>query len=133
MAVCGMLTCPGTPVSSSIIINTISYCEAHPSHGYAYYFFDGRDSQKELQAHKNLILSLITQLSHQCNGLRAVLSELYNSCSSGQQEPSIGALQNTLQTIVGGYSQVYIIIDSLDECVAKNRGKLLDWLEKFSR
>jgi hypothetical protein len=121
------------PVSSSMINDTISYCKAHTSHACAYFFFDGRDAQKKLQMHENLIRSLIRQLSHHCNGLPAILLELYSGCNNGHQEPSVDALQNTLQIILSGFDQSYIMIDSLDECPLNEREKLLNWLEEISR
>src|ERR1700749_1529748 len=70
------------------------------------------------------------QFSDQCDGLPAVLVELYKGCNSGHQEPSTDVLQNALQGILDGFSGVYIIIDSLDECV--ERGELLNWLMKIT-
>src|ERR1700692_4785446 len=116
--------------SSSIIEDTINHCKSHTSLAYAYFFFDGRDTQKQLQMHESLIRSLIMQFSDQCDGLPAVLVELYEGCNNGHQEPSMDALQNTLQSVLGGVSGAYIIIDSLDECA--ERGKLLSWVTKIT-
>ena len=46
---------------SSSIIDKLP--EATETLGIAYFFFDGRDSQKELQLHNKLIRALISQLS----------------------------------------------------------------------
>ena len=116
--------------SSSIIEDTINHCKSHASLACAYFFFDGRDTQKQLQMHESLIRSLIMQFSDKCDGLPAVLVELYKRCDNGHQEPSIDALQNTLQSVLGGFGGAYIIIDSLDECA--ERGKLLSWLTKIT-
>jgi hypothetical protein len=70
------------------------------------------------------------QFSDQCDGLPAVLVELYKGCNNGHQEPSMEALQNALQSVLDGFSEAYIIVDSLDECV--ERGKLLRWLTKIT-
>lgn len=117
-------------VSSSIIENTINHCKSRASHACAYFFFDGRDTQKQLRMHESLIRSLIMQFSDQCGGLPAVLVELYKGCNNGHQEPSMDVLQNTLQSVLDGFSGAYIIIDSLDECA--ERGKLLHWLTKIT-
>ena len=108
----------------------MKHCKAHASFACAYFFFDGRDSRKQLQTHESLIRSLIMQFSDQCDGLPVALVELYRSCNNGHQEPSPDALQSTLQTILGGFKQTYIIIDSLDECT--EREMLLTWLEGIS-
>ena len=113
-------------LSSSIVENIINLHKANPSIAYAYFFFDGRDSQKDLQLHDKLIRSLIAQLSSQCDGIPATLVELYGH---GQQEPSTNSLQDTLYDILNGFNSVYIIIDSLDECT--ERGKMLNWIRQI--
>ena len=54
---------------------------------------------------------------------------LYARCGNGHQEPTLGDLQNTLQTILGGFSSTFIILDALDECT--ERGRLLNWIQTF--
>jgi hypothetical protein len=91
----------------------------------AYFFFDGRDSQKDFQLHDKLIRSLIWQFSLKCKG--KVLVDLYASCGNGHQEPTLDDLQNTLQRIINGFSSTFIILDALDECA--EREKLLNWIQ----
>ena len=96
----------------------------------AYFFFDGRDSQKDFQLHDKLIRSLIWQFSLKCKGrVPKVLVNLYAHCGNGHQEPTLGDLQNTLQRILGGFSSSFIILDALDECT--ERKKLLNWIQTF--
>jgi hypothetical protein len=59
-----------------------------------------------------------------------VLVDLYASCGNGHQEPTLGNLQNTLQTIIAGFSSTFIILDALDECT--EREKLLNWIQTFN-
>ena len=93
----------------------------------AYFFFDGRDSQKDFQLHDKLIRSLIWQFSLKCQGgVPEVLVNLYARCGSGHQEPTLGDLQGTLQEILNGFSTTFIILDALDECT--EREKLLNWI-----
>ena len=103
--------------------------KADPSIAYAYFFFDGRDSQKDLQLHDKLIRSLIMQFMQfclECGGIPAILVELYRH---GQQQPSTTSLEDTLCVILDGLDSAYIIIDSLDECT--ERDKLLIWIQKI--
>ena len=58
-----------------------------------------------------------------------VLVNLYTRCGNGHQEPTLGDLQNTLQTILDGFSSSFIILDALDECT--ERGRLLNWIQTF--
>ena len=97
--------------------------------GIAYFFFDGRDSQKELQLHNNLIRTLISQLSDaRHGGITENLADLYRSCGEVQQ-PSDEELQNVLRDILDRFSQAYIVIDALDECT--DREKTLNWANKL--
>ena len=54
--------------------------------------------------------------------------DLYKSCGEVQQ-PSDKQLQNVLRNILDGFSQVYIMIDALDECT--DRKKTLKWVERL--
>ena len=113
---------------SSSIINKLS--EETLPRGIAYFFFDGRDSQSGLQLHNQLIRSLISQFSHRRGGIPVELADLYKRCG-GYQQPSDDQLQNTLQDILDGFSDAYIIIDALDECT--DRKKTLNWIKKLSQ
>ena len=97
----------------------------------AYFFFDGRDSQKDFQLHDKLIRSLIWQFSLKCGGaVPKVLVNLYARCGNGHQEPTLDDLQNALQRILDGFSSTFIILDALDECA--DREKILNWVQTFT-
>ena len=55
---------------------------------------------------------------------------LYARCGKGHQEPTLGDLQNTLQTILDGFSSTFIILDALDECA--EREKFFNWIQTLS-
>jgi hypothetical protein len=96
----------------------------------AYFFFDGRDSQKDFQLHHKLIRSLIWQFSLKCEGrVPKVLVNLYARCGNGHQEPTLDDLQNALERILDGFSSSFIILDALDECA--EREKILNWIQTF--
>jgi hypothetical protein len=97
--------------------------QREPLFDYAYFFFDGRDSQKGLQLYENLIRSLISQLSDQFDGIPAALVGIYGN---GHQQPSTDSLRYTLLSVLQGFQKAYIIIDSLDECA--ERVLLLNWI-----
>ena len=54
---------------------------------------------------------------------------LHARCGNGHQDPTLDDLQNTLQSILDGFSSTFIILDALDECA--ERGKLLNWIQTF--
>jgi hypothetical protein len=114
---------------SSWIVDHLPEPEPTQLLGIAYFFFDGRDSQKELQLHEKLIRTLISQLSDSRHGgITEKLADLYKHCGEVQQ-PSEEELENVLRDILDGFSQVYIIIDALDECT--EREKTLNWVDRL--
>ncbi|KIJ96419.1 hypothetical protein K443DRAFT_107302 [Laccaria amethystina LaAM-08-1] len=116
----------GKTILSSAIIDHLSKSQCSLATGY--FFFDGRDSQKELQLHDKLIRSLIWQFSLKCGGsVPKVLGNLYSRCGGGYQQPSLDDLHNVLQMILCGFDSAYIILDALDEC--SERDKVLDWVQ----
>ena len=114
---------------SSGIFDKLPY--ATESLGIAYFFFDGRDSQNELQLHNKLIRTLISQLSDTRHGgitEDSELANLYKRCGEVQQ-PSDEQLQNVLRDILDRFSHAYIMIDALDECTECE--KTLNWVNKL--
>ncbi|KAF7976159.1 hypothetical protein HWV62_7479 [Athelia sp. TMB] len=119
----GAAGCGKTILCSSAIDNVERVCAGKPAFAFAYFFFDGRDSQIDLTLHDKMIRSLISQLSKQAAGLPAPLVQLYDH---GNHAPSTAALQQTLAQIIEGFEHTYIILDALDECA--DRTELLAWL-----
>ena len=62
-------------------------------------------------------------------GITEKLADLYKRCGELHQ-PSDEQLQNLLRDILDGFSQAYIIIDALDECI--DREKTLNWVNKLN-
>lgn len=91
-----------------------------------YFFFDSRDAQGALQKHQQLICSLIWQLCSKYGTIPADLVRLYGD---GQQPLKTELLQNILQSIIAmnKFIDVYIIIDSLDECTESK--EVLGWIK----
>ena len=82
----------------------------------AYFYFDFRDVDK--QSRRNLLLSLLDQLSTCSDAFCDILSRLYESCGNGARQPSDKALMQRLQEMLTlpNQGQVYIILDAIDEC-----------------
>ena len=81
----------------------------------AYFYFDFRDANK--QDLRDLVLSLLNQLSA-CSGPRCdILSELYSDHDKGKNQPSDSTLANCLKKMLTLPDQppTYLIIDALDE------------------
>ena len=81
----------------------------------AYFYFDFRDANK--QGLRDLIPSLLTQLSA-CSSLRCdILSDLYLDHDKGKKQPSDNTLAECLKRMLSLPDQLptYLIIDALDE------------------
>jgi hypothetical protein len=81
----------------------------------AYFYFDFRDVNK--QHRRDLLPSLVTQLSDQSHRHCDILNRLYLKRKSGEQKPSEDELIQCLKDMLTLPNQppVYIIIDALDE------------------
>jgi hypothetical protein len=101
-------------VSSTIIEDIEAMCKAgHAS--MAYFYFDFRDANK--QGLRDLVTSLLTQLSVSSGPRCNILSDLYSSHDEGKKQPSDDILTEYLKKILTLPHQrpTYLIIDALDE------------------
>ena len=102
----------------------------------AYFYFDFRDIDK--QHWRDLVPSLLIQLSAQSGPRCDILSHLHSSHGSGAQQPSDGALIQCLidMLTVQDHHPIYLIMDALDECpdtseVPSPRNQILQLLEEL--
>ena len=103
----------------------------------ASFYFDFRDVDK--QNLRNLLPSLLIQLSARSVPCRDILSELYSAHDDGVQKPSKRSMIDCLKEMLSLEAQgpTYIIIDALDECpVASNippspRDEVLELVEEL--
>ena len=104
-----------TPLISSTIIQDVkALCEAGEA-SMAYFYFDFRNANK--QGLRDLLLSLLTQLSARSSLCCDILFELYSVHNSGKEQPSDNDLTKCLKDMVTLSDQhpIYLIIDALDE------------------
>ena len=82
----------------------------------AYFYFDFRDLEK--QHRRNLLPSLLVQLSAQSSPRCDILHRLYLEHDNGTQKPTEAALMQCLKDMltIPDQSPIYIILDALDEC-----------------
>jgi hypothetical protein len=103
----------------------------------AYFYFDFRDINK--QHWRDLIPSLLTQLSTQSSPCCNILSHLYSGHGKGAQQPNDDALKRCLieMLTVQDRHPIYLIMDALDECpdtseVPSPRNRILQLLEELA-
>jgi hypothetical protein len=101
-------------VSSTVIQDIEAMCKAGNA-SIAYFYFDFRDVNK--QGPRDLLLSLLTQLSASSNPRCDILLNLYFAHDEGKKQPSDSALAECLKEMVTipDQSPIYLIIDALDE------------------
>ena len=82
----------------------------------AYFHFDFRDVDK--QNLRNLLPSLLIQLSARSDSCFDILSQLYSGHNDGGRKPSDRAMIDCLKEMLGLEEKwpTYVIIDALDEC-----------------
>ena len=101
-------------VSSTVIQDIEAVCKAGNA-SMVYFYFDFRDANK--QGLRDLLSSLLAQLSA-CSGPRCdVLSGLYLDHDEGDKQPSDSVLAECLKEMLALSDQrpTYLIIDALDE------------------
>jgi hypothetical protein len=104
-------------ISSAIIQHVITLRNAG-SASVAYYYFDFRDVDKKHR--RNLLSSLLIQLSSRSGPCLNILSHLYSTHNDGKEQPSERVLVQCLKDMLSAPSQsqipTYLILDALDEC-----------------
>ncbi|KAI9438390.1 hypothetical protein BJY52DRAFT_1217465 [Lactarius psammicola] len=106
----------GKSILCSAIIQDIESLRKSGSASIGYFYFDFRDLDK--QNRRNLLPSLLFQLSAQSSPCRDVLYRLYLEHDEGSRAPSEAALAQCLKDmlIMTNQRPTYIILDALDEC-----------------
>jgi hypothetical protein len=101
-------------VSSTVIQDIEAMCEAGNA-SMAYFYFDFRDVNK--QGLRDLLSSLLTQLSARSGPRCDILSDLYLAHDEGDKQPSDSTLTKCLKEMLTLPDQppTYLIIDALDE------------------
>jgi hypothetical protein len=103
--------------SSAIIQHIRALCEPEPRKAYlAYFYFDFRD--KEKQNARNLITSILSQLSALSDTCCGVICRLYSTHGNGTQKPTDDDLTKCLRQMLSVLAEhpTYIVMDALDEC-----------------
>ena len=101
--------------SSSVIQDIMTVCEAG-SAIMAYFYFDFKDLRK--QTCRDLLLSLVSQLSTRSSLCCAILHRVYEAHDDGTRQPSDDTLKECLYRILtlAGKCPIFIVLDALDEC-----------------
>src|SRR5712672_81334 len=101
-------------ISSTVIQDIKSLCKADQA-SIGYFYFDFRNANK--QSLRDLLPSLLTQLSARSGARCDILSELYSDHDDGKNQPSDSDITKCLKDILSLPDQrpTYLIMDALDE------------------
>ena len=102
--------------TSSAIIQDITTLRDDGRAFMAYYYFDFKNTDK--QNRRNLILSLLSQLSARSDLCCDMLYRVYLTHNKGAQKPTDDVLiQNLKEALTSSnHGPIYIIMDAIDEC-----------------
>ena len=121
--------------SSSVIEDIMAECEAG-SAIIAYFYFDFRDLNK--QSCRDLLRSLVSQLSTRSSPCCDILHRIYKTHENGTRQPSDDTLKGCLKEMLrlSGQGPIFIILDALDECpdasgLPSPRGEVLQVVEEL--
>ncbi|KAF5682111.1 ankyrin protein [Fusarium denticulatum] len=120
IATCGQtLFCPGIPgagktiLASTVIDHIESASKDDLSIGLAYIYCNFQ--RYDLQNPDELLLILLKQLVAKLPSLPVDINNLYASHKEREKRPERQDIFNALQNVVAQHSQVYLIVDALDE------------------
>ncbi|KAI9437175.1 hypothetical protein H4582DRAFT_332520 [Lactarius indigo] len=127
----------GKSILCSAIINDVTTLCKAGSASMAYFYFDFRDIDKKVR--RNLLPSLLVQLSTRSNAFCDIFSRLYEAHDNGARQPSDKALTQCLKEMLTLPDQgpIYLILDALDECpdtsdVPSAREQVLDLIKDLA-
>ena len=121
------MTCHLLNICSSTIVEDLKQeCGHDPSLALAYFYHDFRTPEK-LRV-RNLVCSLIMQLSRYCSTTPDALKKLYDGHGKGSEQPSYESLITALHEISGLFHHTYIVVDALDECKDPERSSVLHFI-----
>jgi hypothetical protein len=103
---------------------------AHPGTSFVvYYYFSFADVKKRTS--RNLLCSILLQIANKLPRIPNALIGLYEDYRHG--EPPISKLMTTLKVVLAIPTQVFLVIDALDECPQESsmRGDMLTKLKNI--
>jgi hypothetical protein len=121
----GIPGCGKTILSSTVIKHLLQHCHDDTRIVTAYFYFDFNDTQK--QDPELMLRSLLCQFLQRSVVILKGVDALFLSCENGKRQPSLHALLEVTRQAMQEFTQVYVVLDALDECT--QRLELMDMLE----
>jgi hypothetical protein len=112
----------------STILNDVVLPHKNETTIVGYYYFDFRE--KDSQKPEICLGALISQICTQLGSIPSVVEKSWNNhvTSSGQRRPAnFDELRSLFSEVLNHCSKLFLVIDALDECISKEREKLLNF------
>ncbi|KFZ04968.1 hypothetical protein V501_08817 [Pseudogymnoascus sp. VKM F-4519 (FW-2642)] len=116
-------------VARSSIINKIQIQQSSRDVGLAFAYCNYKEH--DIQTLSNLIGSLVQQLVQCYGAIPDEVRVLYTQYNPRNIRPSEDELSRALLSLISKFSHVYIVVDALDECNPKTRGKFIEKLHQL--
>lgn len=124
----GIPGCGKTILSSTILKDVFLHCDKNSGYVVAYFYFDFNDIQK--QDTERMLRSLVVQFSQKSVDIPLSLNALCSSHDNGKRPPARDSLLEVARDLIIQFSQVHIVLDTLDEC--NQWSELLEMLETIA-
>jgi Cdc6-like AAA superfamily ATPase len=122
------LFCPGIPgagktIMAASVIAKLQHELSHGDGGLAYIYC----TYNERHTARDLIASILKQLSSQLPAIPQKVNELYTAHRVHRSSLQMNDLRSALMSVLSCFPKVFIVIDAIDECQDdKNRAELLE-------
>lgn len=132
-----ILFCHGIPgagktiLASLVISHLSSKFRSYSEIGIAFIYCNFR--RQEDQNFKRLLASLLKQLAGGRHSLPESTKDLYRQHSIKRTQPSLEELLIDFECVISQYSEIFIILDALDECQLSGLNSLLSKLFDFQK
>jgi hypothetical protein len=124
----GIPGCGKTILSSTIVEHLLQHCYNNTTMVTAYFYFDFNDTQK--QDPELMLRSLLCQFLQRLVVIPKGVDAFFSSCENGKRQLSLHALLEAIRQAMQEFTQVYIVLDALDECT--QRSELMDMLKTLA-
>ncbi|KIK53217.1 hypothetical protein GYMLUDRAFT_943450 [Collybiopsis luxurians FD-317 M1] len=118
----------GKTVLSTTIWKDLSSMDTN---AFWYHYFDIRDNTGNKSTYCGFLLSLVSQMGLENEGINPDLCKLYKKLK-GDRKPAIKELEEILKVIIVQRNGGYLLVDGMDEC-AEEASKVMAWLCQFSQ
>ena len=127
------LYCPGIPGAGKTVMaaNAVDYLIRTGDHGVAVVYCSYKASAEETAA--TLLGAILRQLVDARPSTGKYVEPLRTQNDKPGTRPKLEEFAKTIQSVIEDYSNVYIVVDALDECPVASRHQFLETLQTLQK